>query len=74
MLHFFSSFPPPPRVHFRFDPEKKKIGGERLGEEEEVEKDPKNIESHHILPLPLKRYRSRALMDSLMERLSLEVP
>lgn len=38
-----------------------------------MEKDPKNIESHHILPLPLKRYRSRALMDSLMERLSLEV-
>lgn len=31
MLHFFSSFPPPPRVHFRFDPEKKRLGGGKVG-------------------------------------------
>lgn len=82
MLHFFTSFPPLFHVYrFRFDhgPEKKKIGergkvGGAGGGGRGMEKDSKNIESHHILLSPLKRYRSRALMDSLMERLSLEVP
>lgn len=82
MLHFFTSFPPLFHVYrFRFDhgSEKKKIGERgKVGGAGRggggMEKDSKNIESHHILLSPLKRYRSRALMDSLMERLSLEVP